>query len=183
MRPGMDSAAAHQICLEAQLALEGALCTCASHSPAALSLLDADKTCPSNESPTTIRSLYGVRTHGCSSGARRLEYAWLAPDKPGCSCLGMTREPSLVTGESCAQAHCGSVEPGAVRLCLRTRGLGAHASGPRAAGRTGRRGLAHAMGKENGARGLGRTVVWGRGRCGGSGQRGGCVNGLGEVWQ
>lgn len=36
---------------------------------------------------------------------------------------------------------------------------------------------------ENGARGLGWTVVWGRGCSGGSGQRGGCVDGLGEVWQ
>lgn len=87
----------------------------------ALSLLDAGKTYPSNKSPTTIQRLYWGKDARMFLRSTRLEHAWLPPDKPGCLCLGMTREPSLVTGESCAQAHCGSVEPGAVRLCLRTQ--------------------------------------------------------------
>lgn len=58
MHPGMDSATAHQIHLEAQLVLGRALCTCASHSPAALSLLDVGKTYPSNKSPATIQRLF-----------------------------------------------------------------------------------------------------------------------------
>lgn len=79
------------------------------------------------------------------------------------------------------------VRPGAVRgirggvLACEAPWSGAWAPGRRIPGMSSCRGPVHARGAGERVRGLGRAVVWGRGRGGSGGQRGGRGNGLGEA--